>query len=333
MLKLFKENLFVIPKNEVCCMKFKILFLIIMLSVLLVVAGCGVTPGKSIAGQAVGRGGSSEGLSVVGEGKISRYSEVNDIGVDSIEMDNSRMSKVTKLTPKVAEECDNGKDDDSDGKVDCQDAECSSSTDCGPIELDACNPNYVWEEGATYRLVNDINSNGDCFNMNQKDVTLDCNGYMITWLKSKDADKNLNKVGILITEPGVTVQNCGITNYHWGIRTLVKGGGVIIEGNKISEVSSIGILLAADYAFVTNNIITGSNIGIIPEKFSSIDGAIILAFNGNYIFQGNNVCGNSKDFHCFDGIPSGKGNTFGKVKQCSNDWPQMPKHYNKCPKN
>ena len=218
-------------------------------------------------------------------------------------------------TNNVAEICDNNKDDDNDGKIDCKDGECSSSTDCGPIELTECNSDYVWEEGATYRLMNDAKSKSTCFVINKNDVTLDCNGYTIKLVEKISPEIYY---GILIKSKGVTVSNCGVDNYNIGISS--DGVENLLEGNSISN-SVYGIELLKP-TFVKSNIIKSSNQGIFAGS------------SGSFL-QNNYACGNYyNDFKCSENVLlSGKGNTFDKVEQCSNAWPQKPKNYNKCPKN
>ena len=118
-------------------------------------------------------------------------------------------------------------------------------------------------EGAYYLLKNNVNSTGDCFDVNNNNITIDCNGYNITYGLANDN----SYVGIYSFDfDQIYVYNCtinGSSNYNNG------GAGIYMENrnnniinNAIMYNNGYGIQLINTNQTVISKVII-SNVSII----------------------------------------------------------------------
>lgn len=79
------------------------------------------------------------------------------------------------------------------------------------------------------------------------DVVLDCNGHAIEGL----AGLSTRAVGVSSTRTGVTVKNCGVSGFYTGIS--INGERGLVQSNRLSGNTAIGIRLLGDGGVVRNN--------------------------------------------------------------------------------
>jgi parallel beta-helix repeat protein len=127
--------------------------------------------------------------------------------------------------------------------------------------LDLINSNYIGEEvfidscqaldspGTTYKLTNDVTSQGRCFFIDADGVTLDCQGHKITYSLSGEANHN----GIYINSWN------SYRGDFFNITNCVIQDGSYLTGETTGSAISIS---SADFGVIENNFINASGIGI-----------------------------------------------------------------------
>ena len=176
------------------------------------------------------------------------------------------------------------------------------------------------------------NSNGiyldSSSNNNLADITANSNDNYGIYLflisnnnQLTDIIANLNKYGIRLysssnnTLTNITVNlndNMGIYLYSSSNNNLTN---ITVNLNK-----NIGIYLYSSSNNNLTNITANSN-----DNYG-----IYLRLGSGHIISDNMACDNGQDFYCLQASSSGTGNTFGRVMNCSNGWPEKDTHYTSC---
>ncbi len=158
-------------------------------------------------------------------------------------------------------------------------AGCESWLGCGLMP--ACSSSIteccVINSTGSYSLADDISAAGDCISIlpGANGATLDCGGKTIT-----GPGNSGNGIQLFGTS-GVTVENCGVSGFMYGI-SLSSANGNAITGNNASSNGQIGILMSAS----NGNDITGNtaNSDYSGISMSYSDGNTIT---GNTVSNGN----------------------------------------------
>lgn len=124
-------------------------------------------------------------------------------------------------------------------------------------------------------LRNDLNSTGTCIRANASDIVIDCAGFSITGNRGP-----LSK-GIELLKNNITVKNCVVKEFLWGIY-LDGSNNSIIQDNNVSEINYSGLTMQySDRATITGNNFDNSDVGMY----------IFDSESGN--FMGNQMDNNS----------------------------------------
>ncbi|MEM5790451.1 MAG: NosD domain-containing protein [Candidatus Aenigmatarchaeota archaeon] len=126
------------------------------------------------------------------------------------------------------------------------------------------------QEGATYLLDTDIinSENSTCMNIIANRITLDCQGHLI------DGIDNLNTYGIRIsryppTDTDITIKNCVVTNWRYGIYTVASMNISIINSTFSSNYAGANILYGSHYNKIFNSTFSNNDYGVYFSESSS----------------------------------------------------------------
>lgn len=111
------------------------------------------------------------------------------------------------------------------------------------------------------RNVGTAMSTGNAVLIQANNVTIDCNHFKIGGLAAGDGT---SMIGIhAVNRRNVTVRNCNIRGFHWGIS--LTGSGILVEDNRLDHNTFVGIHVAGDgnriqrnAVFDTGGVPTGS---------------------------------------------------------------------------
>ena len=122
---------------------------------------------------------------------------------------------------------------------------------CGTII--ASLPTVISTQGV-YCLSHDLTtaiSSGNAIAIQTNNVTIDCNGYKIGGLA---AGNTSNAVGIYASDTrlNLTVRNCGIRGFEWGI-DFEGGSGHLIEDNRLDNSLYVGMYVQGDNNTIRRN--------------------------------------------------------------------------------
>jgi parallel beta-helix repeat protein len=168
---------------------------------------------------------------------------------------------------------------------------------------------YTINSPGTYELNQNISSTGTCITINTDNVELDCKGYTI------DGTDALYSYGVIDNGfDNITIKNCIITNFYWGIFFFNGANfGTLTNNTIISNIDNGIYLENSVYNILTNNTISsnsgwggiriwsGSNNNILTNNTikNNTDG-IILVSNSNNILTSNIVYFNNIGFNFLD---------------------------------
>lgn len=178
------------------------------------------------------------------------------------------------------------------------------------VEVDSCfNASDVAGSGDTIIVnVSTITalSGPHCANLNLSNITFDCNGSKLTTIA-------LGVIGINISAPNVTVQNCNLELFDRGIKIGASAGNtdnVVIKDSNMTNNKVSGILFsgAASQDIVVENVTFDSNTG---------DGITVKGSFTNLVIKDNRFKDNSfADIDFRDGSGDGRSvlrNIFSKT--------------------
>jgi len=150
----------------------------------------------------------------------------------------------------------------------------------GSTPISSCQ--QLGEAGTTYELSQNVNADGDCFNISTDNITLDCAGYEII---GNYTDNDMESFEGIISNfvENITIINCTIHNFTRGIN-IEQAEKTTITNSNITNNSQYGI-----YMYIT------SNITIKTSDFAKNDEYSVYMQEVNYTFIHNNT---------FDGKPS-----------------------------
>jgi len=152
-------------------------------------------------------------------------------------------------------------------------------------------------------LTKNVSVEGDCLIINSSNLMIDCNGNNFIGNSSGFAFKVENN-------DNVTIQNCEIQNFTWGIM-LGNSTGSIIKGNTLLDNTLHGIILgtesgflSVDDAIVYDNVMKRNNFGLGIDNVSSSNissnfiynsstAGILLDASNNNTLSGNILKNNS----------------------------------------
>ena len=114
-------------------------------------------------------------------------------------------------------------------------------------------PTVISTQGV-YCLTHDLNTamtSGKAIDIQTNNVTIDCNGYKIGGLA---AGNSSNAIGIHASDTrlNLTVRNCGIRGFEWGI-SFEGGSGHLIEDNRLDNNLYVGIYVYGENNTVRRN--------------------------------------------------------------------------------
>jgi hypothetical protein len=153
------------------------------------------------------------------------------------------------------------------------------------------------QEGATYYLTQDIiDKSEDCINIQANNITFDCQGHIVDGV---DNNKGIN----IISYSNITLKNCIISDWWWGI--YIDGGSNFILSNIISDSNRNGIYIHWGYNHTLSNMILffnfyaiqingGSNFILSNITLDSNLAGIIFSVGGNHTLSNINIS-NSDD--------------------------------------
>ncbi|MBU2522796.1 MAG: right-handed parallel beta-helix repeat-containing protein [Nanoarchaeota archaeon] len=139
----------------------------------------------------------------------------------------------------------------------------------------------TFSANSVYTLNQSLNSNGTCFNILANNITLDCQGHTITGNQSSDTS------GINLAAANITVRNCMILNYTYGI--YLSGSSNNNLTNNTANSNSQGIYLSSS----SNNTLIG-NTANNNSGFSSSSGIFVSSGSNNNTIADNIVTLNTK---------------------------------------
>jgi hypothetical protein len=122
---------------------------------------------------------------------------------------------------------------------------------CGSIITSL--PTQISTQGV-YCLSHDISTaitSGNAILINTNNVTIDCNGYKIGGLGA-GTSSTTNGISADATRQNITVRNCGIRGFYYGI-DLAGGAGHLIEDNRLDNNLYIGIYVIGNNNRVQRN--------------------------------------------------------------------------------
>jgi hypothetical protein len=128
-----------------------------------------------------------------------------------------------------------------------------------------------------------------CYDVNNINITLDCNGFTIT------GNNNSNKWGIFNEQPGNTFKNCNINSFGRGIYNANGAHDTIIINNNITWTANAIYLATSNTNNISNNIIknfSSSGIQVSPSTGSRI---INNTFNSTASTFATSIGGNSNN--------------------------------------
>jgi parallel beta-helix repeat protein len=122
---------------------------------------------------------------------------------------------------------------------------------CGTVI--ASLPTVISSQGV-YCLTHDLSTaitSGDAIDIQTNNVTIDCNGYKLGGLA---AGNGSNAIGIHAddTRLNLTVRNCGIRGFEWGI-SFEGGSGHLIEDNRLDNNLYISMYVYGENNMVRRN--------------------------------------------------------------------------------
>jgi parallel beta-helix repeat protein len=146
-------------------------------------------------------------------------------------------------------------------------------TECGNLSID----------NTVYTLQNNVTSNDTCFTIAAENVTLDCNGYWITYSISGAVGTH----GILSGRFNITIKNCNILDGNWTTSNDWRNGIYLSQNrnstllnNFVNVSNSHAILIyTRNFSSLINN--TGvSNLGVGILIYSSSNNNVLINNTG-----------------------------------------------------
>jgi parallel beta-helix repeat protein len=149
-------------------------------------------------------------------------------------------------------------------------------------------PTVISTQGV-YCLTHDLNTamtSGNAIDIQTNNVTIDCNGYKIGGLA---AGNGSNAIGIHASDSrlNLTVRNCGIRGFEWGI-SFEGGGGHLIEDNRLDNNLYIAMYIQGDgntirrnRIFDTGGYVAASTAAALVVAADVIDNTISGVFAAN----------------------------------------------------
>jgi|GEM_PF-4196232 len=122
-------------------------------------------------------------------------------------------------------------------------------------------------------LINNVQSDDDCFTINCSNCTLDCNNYLINV-----SPFYTNGTAVQNSFDNVTIKNCNILDYFAGIKT--SGHKMIIQYNNINNTQEAISVESGENSSIDHNSIYENNYGIKIFVESSYN-----SFVGNYLIN------------------------------------------------
>lgn len=96
-------------------------------------------------------------------------------------------------------------------------------------------------------------STGSGINITAKDVTLDCNDFL---LDNSAAGAGTRAVGVrAVNVSNTTVRHCNVRGFQYGISLSGTNGGNLVEDNHLDSNTYTGILLQGDGSVIRRNVI------------------------------------------------------------------------------
>ncbi len=152
-------------------------------------------------------------------------------------------------------------------------------------------PIYVNEN---YVVESDLEVNGTLFIINASDVTLDCAGYTLTGNTTANGIHNNNY-------DNVTIRNCIITNFHYGIYFGASSQNNISNNNISFNYDGIHLHSLCESNVIDGNIVNNNEnngIYLFDSSFNNIDNNIVNSNNnGIYIYEGGAAASNNNSIN------------------------------------
>jgi surface protein/parallel beta-helix repeat protein len=143
------------------------------------------------------------------------------------------------------------------------------SLQCGTLST----PNTI------YNLTSNVSSNGTCFTISASNVTLDCQGYTITYSINGSA----NTRGIYSNQFNATIKNCNILDGNWTSNDSSRSG-IYVSGIKVNIFNNTVNASSSEAIYVD----TSTNSTLISNTgFSSSNRGILISNSNNCVITNN----------------------------------------------
>lgn len=187
------------------------------------------------------------------------------------------------------------------------------------LEISDCS---VLDQEGEYFLIADINSSSSiCFNITASNITLDCQGHLIQGADLAGSHAILASFPSYL-ETNITVKNCVIRNWHFGIKLEKASNNVITDCVFENNQKGVHLFLSRSNLIKNSNFTKNVNAIYLGSSSNntistniiefSIDFGIHLVSSGlNKIY--NNLLNNTKNFHFTGTIFQNYWNTSSEV--------------------
>ncbi|MEM5772993.1 MAG: NosD domain-containing protein [Candidatus Aenigmatarchaeota archaeon] len=171
------------------------------------------------------------------------------------------------------------------------------------LEISSCS---LLDQEGEYFLIADINSSSSiCFNITASNITLDCQGHSIQG-KGFPSSYAIYVSFPSYTEANITIKNCFITNWDFGIKLERASSNIIANCVFENNQKAVHLFLTRGNLIKNSNFTSNANAIYIGSssnntisnniiKFSTDIGIHLVSSGLNKIY--NNLLNNTKNFH------------------------------------
>ncbi|MEM5854855.1 MAG: NosD domain-containing protein [Candidatus Aenigmatarchaeota archaeon] len=187
------------------------------------------------------------------------------------------------------------------------------------LEISDCS---ILEKEGEYFLIADINSSSSiCFNITASNITLDCQGHSIQGAELTGSHAILVSLPSYL-ETNITVKNCVIRNWHFGIKLERASNNVITDCVFENNQKGIHLFLSRNNVIKNSNFTNNANAIYIGSSSDNIISTNIIEFSKDFgihlVSSGlnkiyNNLLNNTENFHFSGTIFQNYWNTSSEV--------------------
>jgi parallel beta-helix repeat protein len=162
--------------------------------------------------------------------------------------------------------------------------------------LDITNPTAscgVISSSGYYLMTRDVSDDGTCFYIDAQDVTLDCQGYMITY-SLLGANETY---GVHSDENNITIKNCIIQDGNWTSTNTARYSIYYPFGRDHGQIINNTINVSDSHGIYTHS---SNNMTITGNNVTARDAGVLLQIFSNGVVQNNIVLANRTSGYAFD---------------------------------